>query len=523
MITSNLESMANKSISMSKIRHLLQLYSQGRSKKLISEQTGIARNTLKKYLEEFANSRLSIDEILELSDKELEDLFIKPDVKPINSRLATLTSLFPSIERELKKKGVTRDQLWRKYKDNHPGGLGRSQFHLYYSLWKKQSSPSMHIEHKSGDKMYVDFAGDRLHIVDKDTGEIQSVEVFVAILGASQLTYVEAVTSQQKEDFISACENALHYFGGVPAAIVPDNLKAAVTKSSKYEPIINETFADFARHYNTVILPARAFKPKDKSLVENAVRIMYNRMYAPLKKQQHFSLNELNSAISIELEKHNDHKLTGRNYSRKDQFIEVEKDALMPLPELRYELRRQACATVMKNGHVHLNVDRHYYSVPYKFIGKKTTIKYNRTTVEVYHNYERIAIHERLKTPFAYSTEPDHMASTHRFVSEWSAERFLSWAESIDASVQLYLLEILRTKKHPEQAYKSCMGVLSFEKKVGKERLIDACKRGLDYGLYNYKTIEKILQKGLDKEYEKVQEELAMPTHENIRGQEYYK
>ena len=185
--------MANKSISMSKIRHLIQLYSRGRCKKLISEQTDITRNTPKKYLQEFINSRLSIEEIQEHSDKELEDLFIKPDIKPANSRLATLTSLFPSIQGELKKKGVTRDQLWRKYKDQYPDGLKRIQFHLYYSLWKRQSSLSMHIEHKLGDRMYVDFAGDQLDIVDKDAKEIQTVEVFIAILGAFQLTYLESV------------------------------------------------------------------------------------------------------------------------------------------------------------------------------------------------------------------------------------------------------------------------------------------------------------------------------------------
>lgn len=514
--------MANKSISMSKIRHLLQLYIQGRSKKLISDQTGIARNTLKKYIKDFVDSGLTLEILNRLSDKELEDLLIKPEVKPINTRLTTLLSLFPKYEKELKKKGVTRDHLWREYKVQYPDGLGRSQFNHYYSLWKKQVSPTMRMEHKAGDKMYVDFVGDRLQLVDEHTGEIRNVEVFVAILGASQLTYVEAVMTQQKEDFILACENALHYFGGVPSAIVPDNLKAAVTKSSKYEPIINETFADFAAHYNTAVLPARAFRPRDKALVENAVRILYNRMYASIKKEVFTSLEALNFTLWQALEKHNNTNFTARSYSRRQQFEEVEKVALLPLPLLRYELRRQASATVMKNGHIHLSVDRHYYSVPYEYIGKKTTVKYNRTTLEIYHNYERIAIHARDSAPYSYTTEPEHMASTHRFVSEWSAERFLSWAESIDNAVKQYLLAILHHKKHPEQAYKSCMGILNFEKKVGRERLINACKRGLDFGMYSYKAIEKILHTGLDKEYEKLMEEGSMPTHENIRGESYY-
>jgi transposase len=514
--------MANKSISMSKLRHLLQLYVQGRSKKLISEQTGIARNTLKKYIKEFSEAGLSLEALLALSDKELEDLFVKPEIKPLTKKLETLFSLFPKYEKELKKKGVTRIHVWANYKEEYPDGIGRSQFNHYYSFWKKQVSPTMRMEHKAGDKMYVDFVGDRLQLVDEYTGEIKNVEVFVAILGASQLTYAEAVMTQQKEDFIGACENALHFFGGVPSAIVPDNLKAAVTKSSKYEPVINETFADFASHYNTAILPARAFRPRDKALVENAVRILYNRVYANIKKQSYTSLEFLNTALWKALEKHNNTNFTARAYSRRQQFEEIEKAALLALPLLRYELRRQASATVMKNGHIHLSVDRHYYSVPYPYIGKKITVKYNRTTLEIYHNYERIAIHSRDKSPYNYTTEPDHMASTHRFVSEWSAERFLSWAESIDKNVKQYLLEILHHKKHPEQAYKSCMGILSFEKKVGRERLINACKRGLDFGLYSYKAIEKILHTGLDKEYEKLIDEGPMPTHENIRGESYY-
>jgi transposase len=279
--------MANNPISMIKIRQILRLQSQGLSKLQIAAQTGIARNTLKKYIKEFTSSGLSFDEINELSDKELEDLFVKPEDRPLNERLKTLFSLFPSIEKELKRKGVTRQLLWKEYKTNHPDGVGLSQFKHYFSQWKAQVNPTMHMEHKAGDKLYVDFAGDKLEIINEQTGEVKPVEVFVAILGASQLTYVEAVMTQQKEDFIFACENALHYCGGVPAAIVPDNLKSAVSKSSKYEPTLNETFADFAEHYGTTILPARAYRPRDKALVENAVRIIYTRIYVKVKRQQY--------------------------------------------------------------------------------------------------------------------------------------------------------------------------------------------------------------------------------------------
>jgi transposase len=515
--------MANNPVSMSKIRQILRLHSQGRSKLLIAKQTGVSRNTLKKYLKEFEQSGLSFNEVNELGDKDLEDLFVKPEEQPIIPKLQTLFNLFPAMDKELKRKGVTRLLLWEEYKLKHPDGYSKSQFKHYFAQWKAQVNPSMHIEHKAGDKLYVDFAGHKLNIIDKQTGEVQPVEVFVAILGASQLTYVEAVMTQQKEDFIAACEGALHYYGGVPSAIVPDNLKSAVIKSSKYEPVLNETFADFADHYSTTILPARAYRPKDKALVEGAVKIIYSRIYAKLRANQYFTLDELNKAILIALEEHNLALLRGRNYSRRQQFEEVERQTLAPLPPLRYELKKQLFATVMKNGHVSMSVDKHYYSVPFRFIGKKVKLMYSRNTVEVFYHYERIAIHPRTKSAYNYTTEKDHMASTHRFVSDWTPERFLSWATGIHEDVHLYILKILDRKQHPEQAYKSCVGILSFARKVGNERLIKACQRALGYGIYNYKTIQTILERGMDKldEPEK-NKQMEMPLHENIRGEEYY-
>lgn len=509
---------------MIKIRQILRLHSQGRSKVQIAIQTGISRNTLKKYLKEFIGSELTFDEISELSDKDLEDLFIRPEEKPVNEKLQKLFSLFPVIDKELKKKGVTRELLWEEYKSQHPDGFGKSQFKHYYAQWKAQVNPTMHMEHKAGDKLYVDFAGEKLSITDKNTGTEQQVEVFVAILGASQLTYVAAVMTQQKEDFIAACEGALYYCGGVPAAIVPDNLKSAVTKSSKYEPTINETFADFAEHYGTTILPARAYRPRDKALVESAVRISYTRIYARIRGNTYYSLEELNAAIRAALEDHNNTLLKGRNYSRRQQYEEIERSALMPLPPLRYELKKQHFGTVGKNGHVGLGPDKHYYSVPYRFIGKKVKLLYSRHSVEIYYNYERIALHNRIKSAYHYTTDKDHLASTHRFVNDWTPERFISWAERIHEDVKLYILKVLDRKQHPEQAYKSCLGILGFAKKVGNERLTKACQRALGYGAYNYKTIQKILERELDKrDAPDESDQLKMPFHDNIRGENYYK
>ncbi len=507
---------------MAKLRQILRLYSQGKSKLQIASHTNVSRNTVKKYIKEFEQSALNFEQIDTLCDKDLEVLFAKLEDNPIDKKLQTLFNHFPIVDKELKKKGVTRQLLWVDYKQQNPTGVGRSQFNHYYALWKNQVNPTMRMEHKAGDKMYVDFAGDRLSIVDKQSGEVQQVEVFVAILGASQLTYVEAVPTQQKEDFITACENALHYYGGVPAAIVPDNLKSAVTKSSKYEPVINEAFADFAEHYGTTILPARAYKPRDKALVENAVRLVYTRIYAKIRSTAYFTLEELNAAIRIALEEHNNAPLKGRNYSRRQQYEEVERMALQPLPPLRYEIKKQLYATVMKNGHVSLSVDKHYYSVPYTFIGKKVKLMYTSHIVKVFYNYECIAEHKRIKSSYTYSTQKEHMASTHRFVSEWNAERFLNWATTIHEDVRLYIFNIIDKKQHPEQAYKSCLGILSSTKKVGNDRLIKACQRALGYGVYSYRIIQNILEKNLDTQPEDESLQIKMPLHDNIRGEDYY-
>jgi transposase len=440
------------------------MYSQGRSKLSIAEQTGISRNTAKKYMATFEASGLSFEQINGLNDKELDEFFGTVKQVPPHDRLLSLQRCFPRIDKELKKTGETRYSLWESYKKEFPDGFSYTQFCFHLAQWKARVNPVMHQDHKVGDKLYVDFAGVKQSFVNKETGEVIDVEVFIAILGASQLTYVEAFMSQQKEDLIAACENAFHYIGGVTAAIVPDNLKAAVTKSNRYEPTLNETFEDFATHYGTTILPTRAYRPRDKALVEGAVKIIYSRIYVPLRKQVFSSLSELNAAIWAALEIHNNQLLRGRNYSRRLQFEEIERGALSPLPLFRYEFKKQSHATVMKNGHVNLSIDKHYYSVPYRFIGKKVKLLFSGSLVEIYYRYERIALHKRIKSPYNYSTDKEHLASTHRFLTEWTPDKFVEWASSIHDDVRLYILKILDRKQHPEQAYRSCIGIFVLRK-----------------------------------------------------------
>jgi transposase len=516
--------MAGKPIDMSKLRKTLKLHVQGKSKVFISNYLGISRNTVKKYLRVFEHLKLTFEELDQLSDAELESRFIKPVAPDENPRIKVLYAYFPLVEKKLKKTGETKTKLWLEYKEKHPDGVQRSQFCEHYMRWSRSVNAklTMHIDHKAGDKMYVDYAGQTLEVIDPETGEVTDVQFFVAVLGASQYTYAEASYSQRKEDFAFSVENALHYFGGVPQAIVPDNLKAAVTKSDRYEPTLNEFFADFAEHYGTTVLPARAYRPKDKALVENAVKILYTRIYTILKEQKFFSLEELNKAILELVNKHNITNLTGRSFSRKQLFDELEKETLMPLAQDRYEIKKQALVTVLNNGHVMLSEDKHYYSVPYTYIRKKVKILYCKSTVEIFHQYNRIAVHKRIKSPHNYTTNTEHLASTHKFTTEWSADRFLRWAGSIDPSVELLISHLLNKKQHPEQSYKSCHGILSLSKKIGNERLTSVCSKALEYGTYSYGMVKPYWKKTLIF-HEKKEVQVEIPQHNNIRGNNYYK
>ncbi len=515
--------MANNLINMSKLRQILKMHCDGHSKKSIARIQRISRNTVRRHINQFLSLRISYDELGRLKDHDLDNLF-RSDMPMIPAtKLQVLYKFFPYAEKQLKRRGMTLLKLWEEYIEKNPDGYQQTSWYHYYNLWKKRSHPSMRMEHKAGDKMFVDFAGERLKIIDRVTGELKPVEVFVAILGASQLTYIEAVESQKKDDFIAACENALHYFGGSPLAVVPDNLKSAVIKSNPYEPKLNENFELFAQHYSMAVLPARVYRPKDKSLVEGAVKIAYNRIYTKLYGREFFSLEQINAAIAELLEEYNSITLQGRQYSRKQQFEEMEKVTLQPLPQTRFEMRQQLTVTVMKNGHVCLSCDKHYYSVPYQYTGKKIKILYARSTVEIYYRYELIATHPRIKSPHNYSTLPEHLATQHRYVAEWNPEHFLSQARALHPDIEKYIEQVLIRKAHPEQAYKSCQGILSFAKRLGVDRLINACNRASDYGLYHYKIIEKILFKGLDKfNPDLEQEPSSMPVHENIRGGAYY-
>ena len=516
--------MANQNINMSKLRQILKHYAHKQGTRTIRDLTGVSRNTVKKYITQYQALRIPWSELSKLTDKELASLFIE-DVIVVDppERLLELYAFFPYAEKQLRLTGMTLKLLWQEYLSRHMDGFQSTGFYKHYRSWKGRSHPSMHMVHKAGEKMFVDFAGKKLQVIDTTTGEITPVEVFVAILGASQLTYVQAVGSQDTEDFIRCCENALHFFGGCPIAIVPDNLKAAVSKSSRYEAQLNHNFEAFAEHYGIAILPARVYKPKDKSLVEGAVKLTYNRIYTNLQDQKFTSIERLNEAILRHLQNHNTANFSNRDYSRMDQFKEMEKEMLSPLHPFRFEMRQSARVTVMKNGHVCLHADKHYYSVHFSHIGKKVKLFYSKSTIDIYFEYELIASHERVKNPHHYTTDPTHMATYNQHIADWNPERYLLEGSKIHPDVEAYLRAVLFTKSHPEQGYNSCKGILSFAKRsgIGPQRLIKACQRALLYNVYNYKIIETILQRNLD-QFEIDEHTPSMPKHDNIRGEQYY-
>ena len=514
--------MARKRIGMKKIREIIRFKeTTNMSERKIARALNISRPVVAQYINDFKTSGLTYEDTKDMSDSRLLTLFEKQK-KTKCSQYEELSQQFPRVAIELKKTGVTLMTLWNEYQREHPGAYSYSRFCYHFQVWRNASKITMHIEHKAGDKMFVDYAGDRLMIVDRRTGREQPVEVFVAILGASQLTYAEASLSQISEEWIRSNERAFIYFGGVTQAIVPDNLKSGVAKSNKYEPGINPMFDDFAEHYRTVILPARVRRPQDKALVENAVRLVYQRIYAPLRNRTFFSLKELNEAIWDLLEKHNETQFQRLKISRRGLFEKIEKSVLKSLPMERYAIKQCKELTVQINYHVELREDRHYYSVPWQFRGKRVRVIYDDRTVAIYYDNIRIVQHKRSRIPNDYTTLPAHMPPEHRNYAEWSPEHFIKWGQSVGDDVAEMIEVVLKSRKHPEQAFKTCMGILNLVKEHGPDRLNKACGRALGFGFHSYRRIKNILDRGLEEENLEDSMGLPVSSHENIRGSQYY-
>lgn len=508
------------------LKQIISLHLDDFSNRQIGNTLGISRNTVNSYMRAFKASKRPLRELLDLDNGVLEDMFTSRSTID-NQRHDDLMKFFEGMNEDPDHPGFTLLHHHNNYVQQVKKPYSYTQFTEHYQRKYPKIKGSMKFNHEPGRELLIDFAGTKLEIVDPSTGEIIEVEVFVAILPHSQYTYVEACRSQSRADLIKCCSNALQYFGGVPKAIVSDNLKSAVNRSSKYEADINRSFKDFARHYNCVINPTRTHSPQDKSLVESAVNLAYQRIYYPIRNMTFFSLKELNQEIWRWLSPYNDLLFTRKNASRRELFQRVEREQLKPLPATAYELKDYRRAKVQRMGYVYFSPDKSYYSVPFRYIGKDTKIHYTASVVEVYYKQERIAMHKRNPTTGHYNTNPDHLSSTHKFYADWSPEFFKKKAKKHGENVLAYVERILKSGDYPETGFKRAMGVIQLHRAYGSKRLDNACKRALESGANTFHHVEKTLKNNQDKSslfYRDLEEDKThIPEHENIRGASAYK
>lgn len=512
---------------MKNIRSIIVLHQKGFSGRDISKEMKLSRNTVRVYLERFNASSFSYEQLLKMDEAgfyaiayaSAKQLQPEPKKEHFSSRIDYFLV-------ELKRTGVTRHLLWEEYKKGDPNGYSYSQFCDLLARRRKVHEATMHFEHKPAEVMMVDFAGDPLSYVDKASGEIIKCPVFVAILPYSGYSFAVALSDSTQPNVVKALNSCLDYFGGVPGGVKFDNMKTAVNKSNRYEPVFTDTIMQWAYHNNTGLLAARVRKPKDKASVENEVKLVYQRIYAPLRDKIFFSLSELNSHIVEQLKIHHQKYFQQKDYSRLECFINHEKKLLQPLPAEKFVIKHVAKAKVQKSYHIVLGEDRHYYSVPFSFIGKTVNAIYDTDTVEIYYEHKRIALHTRSYKPNDFTTIKEHMPESHRRYSEqkgWTPDYFLEQALRIGSYTHLYIDKVLKAKSFTEQTYNACLGIMRLVKSYSPTRVEAACKRALAGHCYNYTIINNILIHNLDTLEPEELLLFRMPEHDNVRGSEAYK
>jgi transposase len=512
--------MSQERLSMRKIHEILRLkWECGLSNRAIGRSCSLSHGTVGEYLRRAKAAGLSWPLPEGLDEDALHQLlFPKPSRSP--SKAIPLPD-WSQVHTELRRKGVTLRLLWVEYRESYPNGYGYSQFCSLYRRWAKHLKPSMRLTHKAGEKLYVDYAGQTVAVVDPQTGEIRQVQIFVAVLGASNYSYAEAQERQDLPNWIGAHVRTFAFLGGVPEIVIPDNLKAGVKHPCRYEPDLNPTYQDLAQHYGIAIIPARVRKPKDKAKVEVGVQVVERWVLARLRNFTFFSLADLNQAIRTLLKEINERPMKHLGQSRRELFEALDQPALKPLPAHPYEFAVWKKARV--NIDYHVEFDKHYYSVPYTLVRQEVEIRATERTIEVYFKRNRVASHPRVDTPGRHSTLSEHMPISHKEYSEWSPERFIRWAQKIGPHTADLVKAVLAARKHPEQAYRSCLGVLRLGTRYGNDRLEAACKRALPAGIRSYKGVKNILDAKLDRlEPEAEPHPVTRTLHANIRGESYY-
>ena len=502
------------------VREILRLKAEGLSDRSIALSTGLARSTIRDYLARAGIAGLIWPLPEGLGETALEDvLFARAGSKPGQRRKPEPE--WAVLHRELRRPGVTLQLLWQEYRGQWPEGYGYSRFCDLYETWRRCLSPTMRQAHPAGERLFVDYAGQTVEVIEGGSGEVHRAQVFVAVLGASSYTYAEATLTQGLPDWIGAHGRALAFFGGVPRQIVPDNLKAGVTKADWHEPVLNATYQDFAAHYGTAILPARPRRPRDKAKVEVGVQVVERWILARLRHQRFFSLGELNAAIRGLLAALNERPMRHLGVSRRQLFEELDRPALAALPLEPYvyaEWRRRRVGI-----DYHVEIDGHYYSAPHRLLRQEVEARISERTVELFHKGQRVACHVLGVARGRQTTSPEHMPSSHRRHAGWTHERILQEAAAIGAGTGASAAVILRSRPHPEQGFRACLGILRLARRYGPDRLEAACRRGLGIGARSYGSIASILDKGLDRQpLPSAAPPEAPPDHPNIRGSRYY-
>jgi transposase len=518
-----LPKMANKTITMVQLRRILQLKQQGLSNRRIKDMLNLSRQTVDDYVNRLKQTGKGIKELIKLDDESLHILaFQRPDMPVLNDKYSDLLSRMPGFAEDLKNRKTTRIILWEEYRQQVPEGYSLSQFYEHLSRYLESRKAVMHFEHSAAEFMEFDFAGDPINYVNPHTGEIIKCTVLVCRLPCSGYTYIEALHSQQRPFLIAALGRALQYFGGVPFMVRTDNMKQFVKKANRYEPSFDELAQQWSLHYNTTLTATRVAKPRDKAGVESSVNTTYYRVYAPLRNKHFHSLTELNKAIFETTEKLNRAKYQGRDYSRYDKFISLERPLLRPLPDVAFIPKTTRSAKVARNYHVMLGEDRHQYSVPHHYIGKQISLVYDTENVEIYLNHQRIASHKRNYQKNGYTTLAEHMPPNHKhYLAQqgWDEEYFLKASTVIGENTVAAIRIILKQKIFIEQTYRTCRGIIGLAKKYGNPRLEAACARALFYNTkITYGALNSILEKSLDKQSLQPTLNFNLPDHENLRG-----
>ena len=504
---------------MRKIAEVLRLKATGLSTRKVASSLSLGQSTVSEYLKRADRAGLSWPLPEGVSDADLENRLFQPVGAATRHDLAVPD--WARIHRELRRKGVTLALLWEEYRVAHPeDGYGYSRFCELYRRWEGRLNPTMRQHHVAGERAFVDYAGDTLDVVCPETGEVCQAQIFVGVLGASNYTYVEASWTQGLADWVGAHVRMLAYFGGVPDQLVSDNLKSGVTKACFYEPKVNRTYADLAAHYDTAVIPARPYKPRDKAKVEVGVLLVQRWIMARLRKRRFHSLAAVNAAIREELDRFNRKVTRHLGASRRALFETLDRPALKPLPEAPYAYAEWVERKVGLDYHV--EVEKHYYSVPHKHLRQKVWARVAARTVEIFYEGERVASHIRTSGNRKHTTVAEHMPEAHQRYAGWTPAEIRQAADRIGPNTGALVDLILRTKTHPEQGFRACLGIVRLTKTHGRDALEAACLRAIEIGGTSYSSVYSILKNNLHRKQPEKPADGPAITHPNIRGADYF-